>query len=137
MAEHYEGIAGPVAGGREGREGHDEGVPRGALGWPGGLDGMVITTDPSADRTTVSLVGELDLASAPHVRWTLAQVGGHALVVDLSRLAFIDAAGLSALLLVRRRLEQMGRRLVLQGARGPVRRVFEVSGLGHLVADPA
>lgn len=137
MAEHFEGTAGSVAGGPESREGHDAEAPRGGWLRNGGLDGMVITTDAAADRTTVSLVGELDLASAPHVRWTLAQVGGQAIVVDLSRLTFIDATGMSSLLIVRRHLKQMGRTLVLTGARGPVRRVFEMSGLGHLVAEAA
>lgn len=99
-------------------------------------DGMVIAVDASAGRSTVQLVGDLDLASAPRVRWALPRLAGPALVVDLSRLAFIDAAGLSSLLLVRRQLEQTGRAMVLQGARGPVRRVFEISGLAHLLSDP-
>lgn len=99
-------------------------------------DGVVIAVNGD-DRPTVQLIGELDLASAVHVRWTLPALSGRALVVDLSHLAFMDAAGLSALLLVRRQLEQTGRRLHLLGARGAVRRVFDLSGLGHLVEDAA
>lgn len=100
-------------------------------------DGVVIRVNAAGGRPTVHLIGELDLASAVHVRWTLPTLSGRALVVDLSRLAFMDAAGLSALLLVRRQLEQTGRRLHLLGARGAVRRVFDLSGLGHLVEDAA
>jgi anti-anti-sigma factor len=103
----------------------------------GAGDGMVITADLSRDRSTVRLFGDLDLVSAPHVRWALPRTSGRALVVDLSRLAFIDAAGLSSLLLVRRHLEQAGRRLHLQGAHGLVLRVFQLTGLAHLVEGAA
>lgn len=96
-------------------------------------DAMVITVDPSHDRSTVRLLGELDVASAPHVRWSLPTLAGRTLVVDLSRLAFIDVAGVSSLLLVRRHLERTGRRLCLRGATGQVRTVFELTGLAHLV----
>lgn len=96
-------------------------------------DAMVITVDPSHDRSTVWLIGELDVASAPHVRWALPTLAGRTLVVDLSRLAFIDMAGMSSLLLVRRNLERTGRTLLLRGASGRVRTVFELAGLAHLV----
>lgn len=118
--------------GRGGR-GHDACVRR-AEGWQRQApDGMVITVDPSRDRSTVRLVGELDVASAPHVRWALPKLAGRTLVVDLSRLAFIDVAGMSSLLLVRRHLERTGRQLRLRGATGQVRTVFELTGLTHLV----
>lgn len=100
-------------------------------------DGMVITVDPVHDRASVRLMGDLDLASAPHVRWALPRLGGRTLEVDLSRLTFMDAAGLSSLLLVRRQLERAGRSLRLHGARGQVRTVLDLSGLGHLVEDGA
>lgn len=100
-------------------------------------DGMVICVDPVGDGSTARLIGDLDLASATHVRWALPRMAGRELVVDLSRLSFMDAAGLSSLLLVRRHFEETGRRLRISGARGGVRRVFELSGLGHLVEDAA
>lgn len=99
--------------------------------------GIVIRTDTERDRSVVGLVGDLDLSGASHVRSALPRLAGQELVVDLSRLAFMDAAGLSALLLVRDRLAHSGRCLVFQGARGIVHRVFDLAGLGHLVEEAA
>jgi anti-anti-sigma factor len=136
MSKH-DGWAPPGAG-EPTRSGAEGVVDRQAGSWRRGVpDGMVISVDASGDRSTVRLIGDLDLASAPQVRWALPRLAGRALVVDLSRLAFIDAAGLSSLLLVRRHLERTGRRLHLHGAHGGVRRVFELSGLGHLVEEAA
>jgi anti-anti-sigma factor len=120
------------------RAGGHAACARRADGWQRRVpDGMVITVDPVHDRAAVRLVGDLDIASAPHVRWALPRLTGRILEVDLSRLAFMDAAGLSSLLLVRRQLERAGRRLRLHGARGQVRTVFDLSGLGHLVEEGA
>ncbi len=134
MAQRSE-TARPVAQESQSAGGHAASAHR-ADGWqrrvPGG---MVITVDPAHDRTSVRLVGDLDLASAPHVRWALPRLTGRTLEVNLSRLVFMDAAGLSSLLLVRRQLERAGRRLRLHGARGQVRTVFDLSGLGHLVEE--
>lgn len=131
MNKHRTSVPRPV--GQTGPGGHDDGDRRAPRWRRRGSDGMVITAVDSCDRTRVRLIGELDLASGARVRWALPRLGGHRLLVDLSRLTFIDAAGLSALLLARRELELAGRRLELEEARGPVRRVFELSGLGHLV----
>lgn len=98
---------------------------------------LAVVVDACGDRRTVHLAGELDLETAAEVRWMLRRVAGSAVVVDLSRLTFIDAAGVSALLLVRRQLEAAGRRFSIRRARGPVRRVFDLSGLDHLIEESA
>lgn len=89
----------------------------------------------TADHQVVRLHGELDLAYAAPVRAALAGVAGAEVVVDLGDLRFIDACGLSALLAARREMAEQGRRLVLTGAGAQVRRVFELTGLGQLLAD--
>lgn len=85
----------------------------------------------------VRLSGELDLAYRDELEAALASAvsGGTDVVVDASHLMFIDAASLSALVAARERATSSGRRLVVRGAQGIVRRVFGVCQLDHLLGD--
>ena len=86
-------------------------------------------------ETVVVPAGELDVARAPAVRDALAgALTGSAgpVVVDLSRVTFLDSTGLAALLNAARRLRRAGRDFAVVGARGPVRDVIR---LAHLEAD--
>jgi anti-anti-sigma factor len=88
----------------------------------------------------VRLTGELDLLTAGRLRDVLVGLPGPSIVVDVSGLEFIDAAGLSALVLGLQREERDGdgeRCLSVKGARGLVRRVIELGGLGELLAETA
>lgn len=77
----------------------------------------------------VAGTGDIDLVSADGFRDALvaAAADGLPVVVDLSAVTFLDAAGLSAL--VAGRIAAGGRFRVV-GATGVVRRVLEVTGLG-------
>lgn len=83
-----------------------------------------------ADETrVVSVVGELDLYTAPEFERALALNGGASgrVVVDLSECTFIDSTGLGILVEANR---QIGGNALLIVAAGPeVLRAFEVSGL--------
>ena len=81
----------------------------------------------------VAISGELDSTSAARLAEVLAGLDGHALVIDLTGLEFIDAAGLSVLLGAGR--PSGGRLLSVRGARGVVRRVIEAGGLASVLAD--
>jgi anti-sigma B factor antagonist len=98
---------------------------------------LAVVVDAQGGRRTVRLAGDLDLETAGEVRWLLPRVSGDSVVVDLSRLSFIDAAGISALLHGRHHVEASGRRCTLRGARGLVRRVFDLAGLDHLIEESA
>jgi anti-anti-sigma factor len=86
----------------------------------------------------VQLTGELDLDCGGLVEAVLeravqdsAQEGESAakvLVVDLSRLDFLDVAGFRALLAGTKRWRERGNTLVLAGAHGITRRVVEIIG---------
>lgn len=85
------------------------------------------------DDGTISLLleGELDLAGAPQMESSLAAAewdGPSRLVIDLSRLEFIDSTGLRLLLQADARAKERGCELVLRPGQQAVQRVFEVTG---------
>jgi anti-sigma B factor antagonist len=79
----------------------------------------------------LTLGGELDLAAVPVLQALLehAMGGKAAVVIDLSRLRFIDSSGLDLLVRAERQLRESGVQLVL--VRGPraVQRVFALTSL--------
>jgi anti-anti-sigma factor len=79
----------------------------------------------------LALAGELDLGTVPVLQERLAQAicAKAAVVIDLSRLRFIDSSGLDLLVRAERQLRDSGVQLVL--VRGPqaVHRVFELTSL--------
>lgn len=86
----------------------------------------------------VALSGELDLATADTLRSCLGPLvqGASApdrLVLDLSDLSFVDASGISALLVVQRALDSRGGTLVLRSPSRLVRRVMKVLELEQVL----
>jgi anti-sigma B factor antagonist len=83
-------------------------------------------------RTSViAIKGELDLSTAPSLKWTLVDLldAGHSqLVVDLSLVTFMDSTALGVLVGVNRSLSK-GARLAIACAPPSVLKIFEVSGL--------
>ena len=79
----------------------------------------------------VSLEGELDVAGAELLEQELARIGGdpacRGLVLDLSRLEFMDSTGLRLVVLADARARENGRPLVLVRAGESVQRVFEMT----------
>jgi anti-sigma B factor antagonist len=85
----------------------------------------------------VVVKGEVDIADAQALdealqRAIISSVG--AFVIDLSDLDFIDSSGLHVLHRARALLGREDRQLVVVCPYGPVRRVFELSGLSELFA---
>ena len=84
------------------------------------------------------LVGEFDLTAAENfqscVEGAVDGTGG-AVVVDLGELAFIDSTGISALLVMRRRLEGQGRELRIANVSAGAARVFELTGLTGIFTE--
>ena len=80
-------------------------------------------------RTSVSMAGELDLASAAaaHEALRRAEHDGPYVVLDLRELAFIDAVGLAVVIAADARAREAGRRLVVRVRPGAVRRLFALS----------
>lgn len=92
----------------------------------------------------LSPVGDLDLTTAEtFVEEVSAAIsaavstepGG--VVVDLSGVAFVDSAGINALLRSHRTVQRSGRAFRLENATGLVREVLEMTGVwAHLTAGP-
>jgi anti-sigma B factor antagonist len=85
------------------------------------------------DRRTsvVSIEGELDLATAPRLKWTLIealQAGHEQLVLDLSLATFMDSTALGVLVGVDRGLG-VDARMAIVCPQSAVLKIFELSGL--------
>ena len=101
-------------------------------------------TDPSArsmfvigehrlahDTTVLSIEGDLDLATAPDLKWALGDLqaeGAHHVVIDLAKVAFIDSTALGVLVGAQRAMDR-GVRMAVTCNDENVLRIFELTGL--------
>ena len=80
--------------------------------------------------------GELDIATAPDLRRFVERLwaeGVDDVFLDLSRLEFIDSRGLGVLVELHREATTANKRLEMGGASASVTRLFEISGLVHIL----
>jgi anti-anti-sigma factor len=85
-------------------------------------------------RAIVFVSGEMDLASEARFRHALrtAQQGSPDVIVDLSRVTFMDTTGISALVGARRMASDAQFHVV--GATKQIRKVFEITGVDQFLA---
>jgi anti-sigma B factor antagonist len=85
----------------------------------------------SSGTAVVQVAGELDLASAPTLADMLRDLESPCdrVILDLSRLTFIDSTGLRLAIAEHRRAELDGFDFVVAGATEPILRVLRVTGL--------
>jgi anti-sigma B factor antagonist len=79
----------------------------------------------------VSVEGDLDLASAPQLKWTLVELldkGYAQYVIDLSELTYMDSMGLGVLVGFRKRVEGSAQ-LALASLPATQRKLLEMTGL--------
>ncbi|HEY1277297.1 MAG TPA: STAS domain-containing protein [Thermoleophilaceae bacterium] len=93
---------------------------------------LEIETEDRDGQAHVALRGELDLSTVGQVQDALERVEASSprvLVVDLSKLTFLDSTGLRCLVTADERAREQERRFVI--VRGPdaVQRVFSITGL--------
>jgi anti-anti-sigma factor len=91
------------------------------------------------DVTTVALEGDIDLATVASAREilsnALAASPGTTLLIDMSRVTFLDSTGMGMLVSARHQaIEAAGDLRVMHPARG-VQRVLEVTGLDKVLLD--
>ena len=85
---------------------------------------------------TVHVTGTLDVRSVSRARETLEAalaMGAGDLVVDLSGLEALDAAGLGVLVSAHRKAQRLDRRLVLRRAQPPLLRTLAVTRLHRVL----
>jgi anti-sigma B factor antagonist len=97
-----------------------------------GANAFAIIEQRPDDRTVViACEGELDLSTAPQLKWRLVDAlegGRTAIVVDLGDVTFMDSTALGVLVGVRRSLD-VGARLAVVCTHPGVVNIFQVSGL--------
>ena len=92
---------------------------------------------PLAGGVLLTVVGELDLETAPELRARLTAIvtgGATAVVVDLLRVTFMDSVGLAAVLHARSRLGGGGRLALVVAPESYAQLVLEIAGLPPALA---
>ena len=94
------------------------------------------TPMPRKDRPNVlPLEGEIDLHLSPSIAASLARMiekKPPKLVVDLSRVTYIDSSGLAALIEAMQNVEQYGGQFALAGLQKTIRVIFEIARLDQV-----
>jgi anti-sigma B factor antagonist len=87
-------------------------------------------------RVVVAAIGEVDVFTAPQLDAELSRLtadGRTDLVVDLSRVDFLDSTGLSVLVKALKRVREADGRLVVVVTADRVAKVFRLTGLDQLI----
>jgi len=93
---------------------------------------LELWVDDRPPVTEVTLDGQFDVSTAPQVRSVLNEMierGCSRVVVDLSRVRFIDRAALGVLTGALRQVDDAGGSVVVTGSSSPVRRALELVGV--------
>jgi anti-sigma B factor antagonist len=91
----------------------------------------IVQSEPDPTTSVVCVEGDLDLSTAPRLKWMLVdalETGHRRLVIDLSRATFMDSTALGVLVAIWRKLEG-GERLIVVCARPDVLKIFEYAGM--------
>ena len=92
--------------------------------------------DVDRQCSVIAIEGELDLASAPRLKWTLVDAldaGRSLLVVDMSRVSFMDSTALGVLVAVNRGLRPDARLSIVCSGE-VVSKIFQLSGMDGVFA---
>ncbi len=90
----------------------------------------------SDEGTLFAPAGELDAYTGPQLREELAEAvadGARWLVLDMSRVEYMDSVGLGIIVGAAKRTVEQGGNLAVVAARPNVLRVFEISGTRELL----
>ena len=82
--------------------------------------------------TTVRVVGEIDLDTAPRLRECLASLPGD-VVVDLTEVSFVDSQAIGLLVAEHKRRVAVGEHLAVTGSSPMALRAFEITGVDQVL----
>ena len=91
----------------------------------------IVEQRPVQATAVIACTGELDLSTAPQLKWRLVdalEAGLSAIVVDLGDVVFMDSTALGVLVGVRRSLD-VGARLAVVCTHPAVLNLFQIAGL--------
>jgi anti-sigma B factor antagonist len=97
---------------------------------PSGTAFTIMRRELDQQTSVISIEGELDLSTAPRLKWMLIdslEAGSSQLVVDLSLVTFMDSTALAVLVGVNRTLSAVAR-LAIVCTNEKVLQIFEFSG---------
>jgi anti-sigma B factor antagonist len=90
---------------------------------------------PKKQPSILPLEGEIDLHVAPQISASLAAMIAAkppTMVVDLSKVSYIDSSGLAALIEAMQKVGKYGGKFALSGLQEGVRPIFEISRLDQV-----
>ena len=93
------------------------------------------TTAATNQGNVLPLEGEIDLHVSPRVALSLAQMvkkKPQKLVVDLSKVGYIDSSGLAVLIEAMQSVEEYGGKFAIAGMQETVRSIFEIARLDQV-----
>ena len=96
----------------------------------------VVSETVGESVNVVSVTGELDIATVSGLRTALAEAtdgGASRLVVDLSRVTFVDSVGVGAILHAKKRLAAPGLMAIVVPSQSYAGMIFDVVGADALV----
>jgi anti-anti-sigma factor len=89
------------------------------------------------DISVMELTGQLTLGNrlmeVEHTIKQCIETGSKKLVLDLSKLTFMDSAGIGMVMLCSGTIQQAGGRMLIVGAEGKVRRVLELTHIHEVI----
>ena len=95
-------------------------------------DDVRISVQRGDGQATVTVEGEVDVATAPTLRdelYRLIDQGTSTIVVDLQGMDFIDSTGLGVFVGALKRAREGGGGIELKGLQPSARKVFDITGL--------
>jgi anti-anti-sigma factor len=97
---------------------------------------METRLDSRPGSVVLAVCGRLDMTSAGDLEQMLESLiagGQRRVALDFTTLDYLSSAGLRSILIAAKRLREAGGSLVVTGLTGPVKEVFEMSGLAGVL----
>jgi anti-anti-sigma factor len=99
-------------------------------------DQLQVSVESGTDEQVIHLAGELDPHTAPRLQVEidrLLEAGASAIILDLSRLGFVDSSGLRVLIRAHQDVTRDGGRFAVRNPSPTARRLLEITGLTDLI----
>ncbi|MBM7492283.1 anti-sigma B factor antagonist [Micromonospora luteifusca] len=97
---------------------------------------FTLSTRQGRIGTVVEVVGDLDMSTTPELRDQLRKLvesEPQVVVVDLTRVEFMDSSGLGVLVVAYKDLRERNARLALAGVSQPVRTVLSITSVDRVI----